>query len=120
MTRRQVMRLVSAILGGIVVALAFLAGVLVLNSRSGLSGSTAATAAGWTIPVLAGIVAGVVAWVLLIEDRSRQEEGSGLAPRCSDCGRPMADEWRLCPYCGALNESEAESGAYSAAGDVLR
>lgn len=107
MTRRQVMRLVSAVLGGVAVALAFLAGLLVLNSGSDLVGSTAATAAGWMIPMLAGVVAGGVAWALLMEDGAGTRADVVLGGRCPDCGRSLAEEWRLCPYCGAMTHVES-------------
>ena len=104
MTRKQLMRIASAALGGLAVGLAFMAALLVLNSGGGLVGCTAATAAGWTIPLLAGLVVGGVAWILLAEDKGggSTPNGSTLSARCAGCGRPVADEWRLCPYCGVV------------------
>ncbi len=104
------MRTALAILGGLAVGLGFLAVVLVLNTKDGLVGCTAATAAGWTIPLLAGLLVAGVAWLLLAEDDSDPQRGSPLAVRCSDCGHPVADEWRLCPYCGALNRADRDLG----------
>jgi hypothetical protein len=117
--RRQVLRLISAVLGGVLVALALLAVLFALNSRSGFMGSTAATATGWTIPILAGVVAGVAAWALLLEEGSQAAKRQpALVSRCSECGRPLADEWRLCPYCGAFAcESDDAFGLRGASSD---
>lgn len=108
------MRLVSAVLGGVAVALAFLAGLRAINSGAGFVGSTAATAAGWMIPMLAGVVATAVAGVLLVEDRTKVDDEVAFAGRCSDCGRPVADEWRLCPYCGAMTHAVRDASLSAA------
>jgi hypothetical protein len=113
--RGQVMRLVTAGFGGVVVAVAFLAGLLVINSRSGFTGSAAATAAGWTIPLLAGVVAGVVAWVLLLEEAPEDKHEAMPMAQCRECGRALADEWRLCPYCGTFAQVDDGGESYARA-----
>ncbi len=109
MTRKQAVMIAAAITGGLAVGLAFLAGVLMLTSGGGLIGCTAATAAGWTIPLVAGLVIGGVAWILLGSDASSGRNGPSVTNRCSDCGRPVAREWRLCPHCGTRTRTEEAS-----------
>jgi hypothetical protein len=99
--------------------MARLAGALLLNSGCGLAGCTAASSWGWTIPLLAGIVAGGVAWLLLADDRKGASGGSRFSAECSGCGRAVSGEWRMCPYCGALNCTDTVRGVGSSIEEPL-
>jgi len=106
--RKQLMRVALAVFGGLAVGIAFIGGLLVVNSGRGFVGCTAATAAGWMIPTLGGLVVGGIAWLLLSESEDQPPGQMTLSSRCVDCGRPLASDWRLCPHCGAMTEGAAE------------
>lgn len=74
------------------------------NSDQGSAGSTAAVPFGWTIPLLAAVVLGAVAWTLSVQPRQQEsgEEPHLRARPCSACGKTVMGEWRLCPYCGRM------------------
>ena len=105
MARRKSLRVASAVFGGLAVGMALLAGLIIVNSGRGFAGCTATTAVGWMLPIMSGLVVGAAAWLLLYEDdEPRPEEGARTA-LCHECARPLAAEWRLCPYCGAMTQS---------------
>jgi len=100
--RKPVLRLAAAAVGGLVVAAVLLAGILVLNASDGFAGSTAATPLGWTIPLIAGVLVGGLAWLLLSDRRPRSHGERPTSVSCTSCGKPCLTTWRLCPYCGTL------------------
>lgn len=61
----------------------------------------------WVLPLIAGASVGVAAWLVLgtipeeTEDRFRPSESA-----CPWCGKPVRDDWRLCPHCGNLIEAD--------------
>lgn len=82
-------------------ALVFVVAVVVLtNGAKGIAGSTAASAFGWVVPLLAATLVGITAVALLhggTTSRSKTVER-----RCEACGASVQPQWRLCPHCGAL------------------
>jgi hypothetical protein len=56
----------------------------------------------WAVPVVAGVAAGALAWLVLDGVHADDDLPSHSVAACQACGRPMLDDWRLCPHCGAL------------------
>jgi hypothetical protein len=62
------------------------------------------TVADWLLPAVIGVAVGLCLW---LATAPRKSEGAAV-PResaCANCGRPVLDDWRLCPECGSLIES---------------
>jgi hypothetical protein len=98
--------LIGLVLAGLVGALAtgaVLAVILLVNADDGFSRTTVAEGMGWLVPILAGVVTGVVAWALLATRRREDSKPTDLGPHCtcSLCGGSVRGDWRLCPHCGA-------------------
>lgn len=81
---------------------------------------------GWALPALGGLVIVVSAWILLGET-PKQRDGGGPAmveTTCRGCGCTVADEWRLCPYCGVrldvLTEEPGRGGLSWSEPETLR
>lgn len=81
--------------------------VTLANGPGGFSQSTAATAFGWTVPLIAGTLVGVTAWLLL--SRSPSARHTANSRRCDACGANVQSQWRLCPHCGAILGSGSDS-----------
>lgn len=99
---RPIMRLVAAVLGGIAVVTVLGALVIAVSSGRGL----VPAGAGWVVPLVVGGSVGLLSWFLLTETPS--EDGSDAkraTVTCALCGTEVLEDWRLCPYCGELNES---------------
>lgn len=104
MLRNPLMRIAAAAVGGMAAAAVLLAVIFVVNADGGFAGSTAATPMGWTIPLIAGVMVGGLAW-LLLADSHAQEPSRGEPPHsvaCATCGKSCLETWRLCPHCGTL------------------
>jgi hypothetical protein len=56
----------------------------------------------WAVPVVAGVAAGALAWLVLDGVHDEDDQPSHSAAACPACGRSMLDDWRLCPHCGTL------------------
>ena len=104
MSRRPIIRVGAAVLGGLAVAVALLGALTIVNAGQGFEGCTATTALGWTIPLLAGGLVGLASWILLSDRASDDPKRELHARACGVCGHQVLDEWRLCPYCGTLTE----------------
>ncbi|MBI5232204.1 MAG: hypothetical protein HY876_08585 [Coriobacteriales bacterium] len=103
MARKPLLRIAAAALGGLAVATVLLAITLVVNAGGGFSGTTAATPLGWTIPLIAGVLVGGLAWLLLSDRPARGgRENPPTSIACASCGKACLDSWRLCPFCGTL------------------
>jgi hypothetical protein len=108
-SRRPIVKIIAAVLGGIAVAVSLLGLLVVANGSEGLSASAATTAFGWTIPLIAGGLVGLASWLLLNGDEAEDEGRDLLASTCDVCGRQIFEEWRLCPYCGTITERSARA-----------
>ena len=93
------------------VALASLAGALLLFGAAiaAVSLGTEVRILGvpaWMVPVLAGILLGLV--VLLLFDPPIDAPGSDVTidASCAACGKQIIEVWRLCPHCGQLLECD--------------
>lgn len=80
--------------------------VTVTNGPGGFSESTAAAAFGWTVPLIAGTLVGITAWLLL--SRSPSARHTANSRRCDACGANVQSQWRLCPHCGAILGSASD------------
>ncbi len=105
MTRSRLIGLAGAVMAGAGFAVAM---ILVAIGLAGgaLVSTTAATTAGWMVPLTAGITVAFAAW------RLSRTRGPGVSSgvelhekKCSTCGGVVFEEWRLCPHCGAMIES---------------
>lgn len=117
MVRKPIVRIAAAVTGGLFVAVTLLALLFIVNAGSGLSGTTGATPLGWTVPLIAGALVGAVAWLLLSEDPP-ELTAEAFSSTCGACGAAVRDDWRLCPYCGAIVDDPRpvyESGAHQVA-----
>ncbi len=97
------MRVALAAVGGAASALLLLGALVVINAGEGFSRCTAANGIGWTVPIIAGLSTGAVAWLLLTgraSDEDAPGDGSLVLRDCPACGERVADAWRLCPHCG--------------------
>ena len=104
-------RIVAVVLGGLAVTGA-VAGLLVAaNAGVGLYRCDVTSAFGWTLPLIAGVTIGVLAWMLHHGGRaSAQSEPQHATARCDSCGSALMESWRLCPYCGELIENLPTAG----------
>lgn len=104
MSRKPVIRVSVAVLGGIAVAVSLLGLLMIANAGRGFAGCAATTAFGWTIPLIAGGLVGVASW-LLLTGHEGDDIGDDLhSSACAVCGQPIIEEWRLCPYCGTITD----------------
>ncbi|MDH4139138.1 MAG: hypothetical protein OEV43_01035 [Coriobacteriia bacterium] len=58
----------------------------------------------WIVPLVAGVVIGVVTYMLVDGGAEKDTEvhDAPASSECAVCGSPILDEWRLCPHCGSL------------------
>ncbi len=102
MSRSPAVRITAALLGGVAAASALFAVLLVATADERGAGFRS-LGHGWGVPLLAGVVVGILSWLLLnespVDDESRALSGHTL---CSACGSPILEDWRLCPYCGTF------------------
>lgn len=110
MAGSKTMRILAAVLGGIAAAGALLVLLFVVNAGEGFAHCTAATGFGWLLPVLTGLLVAAASGALLRQDRS-DPPGLPADRRCEECGKPVLESWRMCPYCGSV---EAHGGAPTA------
>jgi len=77
---------------------------LVLTNGGMLSQTTAASNAGWLMPVAAGLTAAGVAWTLTRVRSNSSDDAADehTVTACTTCGGSVFDEWRLCPHCGTM------------------
>lgn len=100
--RRYSRQLVLAVLG-VTLGLATLAGLALLLGRGrSFPAATAASPLGWTVPLVSLFVILGVTWLLLSQTPRDPEAGSFRYSPCSECGRSVLRDWRLCPYCGSM------------------
>jgi endogenous inhibitor of DNA gyrase (YacG/DUF329 family) len=93
-----------AVLGGLTAGVVLVAIVAAETSESGLGSLPAGLgSAEWALPFVVGSFVGLFAWWALtaLADRERPLHTEAACPAC---GRPILDDWRLCPECGTLVE----------------
>lgn len=97
---------VAAVWGAGAVCLLIL-GVLITSSGETPAGRILSLFWGWLLPIGAGLLAARLAWRLTRGGRRSGPSGAVHTEcRCPSCGGPVFSEWRLCPHCGALLESD--------------
>lgn len=106
MLRSPVIRLLAAAAAGIVTALALLALLQLINGGAGFARTTAATAFGWAIPIVACGVGVALGWALLRPAGRSHDATPTVQCRCPQCNGPVQGTWRLCPHCGAIIADE--------------
>ena len=98
------------IIGGLAFSGILLALLVLLNADCGFVGCTGTTPWGWIVPLVAGVVLGLVVVLLLdgedLTDESKSRELKSSS--CASCGSAIIDEWRMCPDCGELLECDME------------
>ncbi len=112
----DIRRLVLALLGIVAAGVAVLALVTLANGGLGFAGCNLTTPLGWTIPLVSLFVILGVGWLLM--SQAPKDDGAGPASTvaCDACGRPVLEDWRLCPYCGAAPASERPLGSTPVSG----
>lgn len=111
MPRSPYVRFTAALFGGLAAAAA-LFGVLMVASADTTLDTPPTLGVAWLVPIVAGSLVGVLAWLLLAETQQpTSPEDSAESSNCSSCGSKVLDGWRLCPYCGRFIEVENESVA---------
>ena len=100
MNRATFRKLSIAMFGGFLAAT--LALLMVLSSGLDLTGGSPASAAAWTLPLVAGGLTGLVSWVLArgIEPSGPTCDWRSTGVACPSCGGALRSDWRLCPHCG--------------------
>lgn len=104
MKRNAKGRTVLAVLIGVAL-IGLLAGSLTLaNGALGFSSCSGAVGYGWITPVLAGVIIGIVLWLLSgVTPKSKYNDdpiGEEREVFCASCGDAVMSDWRLCPSCG--------------------
>jgi len=64
-------------------------------------------AAEWALPFVAAVCVGLITW-WAIGAMGDDEPPLHVEAACPACGRPILDDWRLCPDCGTLVERASE------------
>lgn len=105
MTRSRLIGLAGAAVAGAVLAVVLI-GVALLLAGGALGSTTAATSAGWMVPVAAGLTVAWTVWKLVPPVDSPVQASTELREVvCESCGGAVFTDWRLCPHCGALIDS---------------
>lgn len=107
-------RSLTAVAGVFAAAAVMFALLFVINGRVGFIGCTGTSALGWTMPPLAGILIGGVAWALLSKAPHYSDDvRSRRSVPCPSCEKAVMEDWRMCPYCGRVlsPESPAEQAS---------
>ena len=103
MRSSAVMRFVLVVVGSLAAAGVLLALLLLINSDCGFVGCSGLMPYGWIIPLVAGVVLGLVVMLLMNQDDAASEDSSEMrSTACSACGEMIIDDWRLCPHCGQM------------------
>ena len=75
-------------------------------------GGTAGSDASWAIPLAVGLGFALLSWFLMAEKPAEDTRDPMRATtQCETCGSALIEGWRLCPYCGGLNESSASEAS---------
>ena len=109
MSRLFAKRAGIAALSGVLAA-ALLILMLAQDTDAGLAHPHAFGGATWAFPFVVGACVGLVAWWAL-GSRAESSARETADAACPICGRPVRDDWRLCPDCGTLIEDDAAKSA---------
>jgi hypothetical protein len=102
LTASTVIKIAGCMLGVILVA-----GLIsVVNASCRVGGSTGVLPLGWVVAILAAVIIGALAWLLLDGGDARSESRPGEESRCLGCNRAVLPQWRMCPYCGCMLDRE--------------
>lgn len=109
MSRLSVKREGIAILGGFVAGTVMTIAIAGAD-KDGLAQLHRLGAAEWALPFVVAVCVGLIAWWAMgaIGD---EELPLHVESACPACGRPILDDWRLCPDCGTLVERASERPA---------
>ncbi len=104
MSPGRLKRLLAATAGVVAVAAVLFGLLLAINADCGFAGCTGTSAFGWTLPIVAGILIGGVAWFLLFSAPNYADLGRHRPHSipCPSCRKAVMAGWRLCPYCGRV------------------
>lgn len=109
MLQSRAVRWTLGVIGALAFAGILLALLVLINSDWGFIGCTSFTPFGWIIPLVAGIVLGLVVMLLMENEEHDDEDPHSLrSTSCMSCGRPVIAEWRLCPHCGAMRTCDVD------------
>jgi len=109
---KQARRIVLTAAGAVAAVAVVAAALVLINSDEGFIGCTVTYPFGWAAPLLAGGILGAATWVLLDQSRPRRHDDVSYdAGTCTQCGREILGQWRMCPYCGAMLEEEPRSAS---------
>ena len=106
MSRLSVKRAGLAVLGGLVAG-AVLIVTIAGADKAGLAQLHRLGIAEWALPFVVGTCVGFIAW-WTIGAIGDEEPPLHVEAACPACGRPILDDWRLCPDCGTLVERASE------------
>lgn len=102
---KRALRLVMAVAAAVGIVIALFIVLVILNAGFGFSGTTASSPLGWALPIVAGLLIGGVAWMLLFTapnySDDDEDEMRHSVP-CPGCDQPVMADWRMCPYCGRI------------------
>lgn len=108
MSRIPIRQMAIALGSGFIAGCVLLGVLALLNGGTGFTSCTAMTGIGWIVPLVAGLIIGGVALLLL--DMPHSSGGASTeqlqASTCASCGSPIISEWRMCPHCGDLLECD--------------
>jgi hypothetical protein len=114
---RPIVRLATAVLGGLAVVSAMAALVLVAS----VGGRQSPLGPGAAIPLLAGGFVALLAWYLLADvGRDEGRDATRATATCPSCGSELFEEWRLCPYCGGSREPASREPSVAGVAADLR
>lgn len=100
------LRITVALVGGTVAAVGLY--VLLVAGESEMSVARVGPLwLGWLLPLIAGSMVGLAAW-LLLSDVGTTPTPRKSAAKCASCDAQVFENWRLCPYCGSFVDESAE------------
>ena len=106
MSRLSVKRAGIAVLGGLVAGTVLVVAIAGADEK-GLAQLHRLGAGEWALPFVAAVCVGLIAW-WAIGAMGDEEPPLHMEAACPACGRPILDDWRLCPDCGTRVERASE------------
>lgn len=110
-------RLALAVIGGLFLTALIFGVAVALSSQNRLGTCTVVMTYGWVVPLVSGLIIGFVALLLLDSARvTGGHESARCDSDCPSCGKPIDDDWRMCPHCGEMLSCDMSVTASSSAG----